>query len=995
MTKRKAPKGKAKAHQDKGKGKRPTESDDPAPTRVKLAVSRSQEEEQQDVQMASTSADPLQGITSSATQEIRDVELVAPHPGIDIMEEEQQDVQMASTSADPLRGITSATQEIRDVELVAPSHPRIDIMEDVLSDEQSAQLNSNAATIYPWEDDTSEIIRTLRRVHLLVFLSDQSLNINREYCDPSSVRKLLDREPWLIPVIDKHWKEGSLHVIPRLRILQRTEIGSSSSEPIRHPWTTSTELSWAREFEGTAVNLLLETISTYLTKEPVGYAHCSTIVNSSGTGKSRTIDQLSKRIITVSICLRAHGTGFPPPDSALRDWLISKPWDRPAIMKRFHGFVYSLLTVTRERLQELVNSNANGLREGNGMINQENLADAFRDRMTKGQEFGGTGQYRQDFFKLVIERADFFVQHSESPSDDTQIDLRVPKLRDDYVTDLLRKGVHEAGEALTNFIKPPNIKSPKGRRSDSKLLKPLVVLAFDEAHVLANPASEDWSLFSELRRVLRQLYRAPIFTLFLSTASKFQAFNPDRRSEPSRRIADDRLVPLPPITEIGFDALAYTAEEGVTTIEEVSHDKWMSHLGRPLFGAIYDTSEMDPDWRLNDIQEAVLACLSVRFGLEFDLSDPNTRAVQITQVERHLRLCLAASPGLDCLLTAAGSEPFLAKAAADLIHRSPKTSAQHLASHGELNCIDRGQRGELVASLLIMQARDDAYWNNEPPRHDWMHVMDFMRALLPQEKYEMFIDARPAYYQSETQDASFGTTFRDSKMWFNHVIQLDKGEMIHVSQLWKFLSRGAMIICPPGHYGIDIVLPVCYQGNSLERGNMTAILIQVQNATRFGKNISGKLFPRMNPFDVGLVSKGDHPLPIIRMVFALGSNKCGIAIAPQPVRRRGGNFTAYDIWCAGMSAETFACVRANDQPSYVHLLLRSLQANQAYNLVDIPKMFTTPDSVINRGNARRSLRALAGPEPAHNDKYEETVTATSPVSDAESSSSAASSAFSE
>jgi hypothetical protein len=44
-------------------------------------------------------------------QEIRDVELVAPHPGIDIMEEEQQDVQMASTSADPLQGITSATRK--------------------------------------------------------------------------------------------------------------------------------------------------------------------------------------------------------------------------------------------------------------------------------------------------------------------------------------------------------------------------------------------------------------------------------------------------------------------------------------------------------------------------------------------------------------------------------------------------------------------------------------------------------------------------------------------------------------------------------------------------------------------------------------------------------------------------------------------------------------------------------------------------------------------
>jgi hypothetical protein len=374
-------------------------------------------------------------------------------------------------------------------------------------------------------------------------------------------------------------------------------------------------------------------------------------------------------------------------------------------------------------------------------------------------------------------------------------------------------------------------------------------------------------------------------------------------------------------------------------------------------------------------QEAILACLSVRFGLEFDLSVPNTRAVQITQVERHLRLCLAASPGLDCLLTAAGSEPYLAKAAAELIHLSQKTSAQHLVSHGELNCIDRGQRGELVASLLIMQARDDAYWTNDPPRHDWMHVMDFMMALLPQEKYEMFIDAPPAYYQSETQYASFGTTFGDSKMWFNHVIRLDKGEMVHISQLWKFVSRGAMIICPPGHYGIDIVLPICYRGSKLERGNTTAILIQVKNAKEFGKNISGNLFPRMDPFDVGLFSEGDQPLPIIRMVFALGSDKCGIAIAPQPESGHDGDFTAYDIWCAGMSTETFACV-LDDRTSYEQLLLWSLQANQAYNLVDIPKLFTTEASVISRGDARRRLRALAGPELAHNDIYEEAVTAT-------------------
>jgi hypothetical protein len=182
-------------------------------------------------------------------------------------------------------------------------------------------------------------------------------------------------------------------LFPYPGILQRTDIGSSSSEPIRSHWAycvfsilhllsisliifKATERSWGRKFEGSAVDLLLETISTYLTKEPVGYAHCSTIVNSSGTGKSRTVDELSKRVITVPICLRMEGTGgsvlhsdshfttlipynvagFPPSDSALCEWLLSKPWERTAIMTRFYGFVSSLLTVTRERLQELLNS---------------------------------------------------------------------------------------------------------------------------------------------------------------------------------------------------------------------------------------------------------------------------------------------------------------------------------------------------------------------------------------------------------------------------------------------------------------------------------------------------------------------------------------------------------------------------------------------------------------------------------------------------------------
>jgi len=366
----------------------------------------------------------------------------------------------------------------------------------------------------------------------------------------------------------------------------------------------------------------------------------------------------------------------------------------------------------------------------------------------------------------------------------------------------------------------------------------------------------------------------------------------------------------------------------------------------------------------------ILACLSVRFALEFDLSCPTTRSVQATQVERHLRICLGASPGLDCLLTVAGSEPFLAKAAEEILDLSGKSAADLLLHHKELNCIDRGQRGELVALLLVMQARDMATKKDKTSSgRGWIHVGDFMKSLLTQGEHQALFTALPAHYCLDEKDVSFGTMFNDSKIWFNHIIKIEDGDMLHVSELWKFVSRGAMILCPPGQYGVDIVIPVCFKGNALNRDNMTAIFIQVKNATRHRGRISSKLFNYMDPFEVGLFSSSDNPLPVIRMVFALASNVNSITVAPHPARRHGDEFTAYDIWCAGMSPATFGCI-GTDLPSYLLLLERSFQVNQAYDMVDVQAGHAPGEVASKRGAARRQIRALAGSQKAHNYRYE-------------------------
>ena len=135
--------------------------------------------------------------------------------------------------------------------------------------------------------------------------------------------------------------------------------------------------------------------------------------------------------------------------------------------------------------------------------------------------------------------------------------------------------VEEAGERLCRFIDPYGVlDSGKGSR------RPLVILAFDEAHILTElPKRSSWTVFSELCRTLHAIVRKPIFSLFLSTAGCFHRSSPEIKSDPS---TDHGIPPLGPITEISFDDLAYPAKEDTVSLSQVVTTDWISHLGCPL-----------------------------------------------------------------------------------------------------------------------------------------------------------------------------------------------------------------------------------------------------------------------------------------------------------------------------------------------------------------------------------------------------------------------------
>src|SRR5215475_2688237 len=102
--------------------------------------------------------------------------------------------------------------------------------------------------------------------------------------------------------------------------------------------------------------------------------------------------------------------------------------------------------------------------------------------------------------------------------------------------------------------------------------------------------------------------------------------------------------------------------------------------------------------------------MAVRMALEFNPISTETRARELEQVEKYMRVCLVVHEGFETAVTISPSEPLLSEASRLLMteHPSfdvPRTLLQELEKPG----LDKGDRGELIAELLLILASDAAF----------------------------------------------------------------------------------------------------------------------------------------------------------------------------------------------------------------------------------------------------------------------------------------------
>jgi hypothetical protein len=181
----------------------------------------------------------------------------------------------------------------------------------------------------------------------------------------------------------------------------------------------ATEDSWEREFVGDAATALWAYIekSFYDPKNEKVYARYTSIVQSSGMGKSRTIDELGKHHFVIPMNLRSATStgvhyflssmlresrsficgGFPPADHAVRDFLCKANTQADAYRS------------SCAFLQALFNKTAKMVREEFNKRDSSDIARVFRELMTKGQTMQKHNSFRESFYGDIVSQSELIL----------------------------------------------------------------------------------------------------------------------------------------------------------------------------------------------------------------------------------------------------------------------------------------------------------------------------------------------------------------------------------------------------------------------------------------------------------------------------------------------------------------------------------------------------------------------------------------------------------
>ncbi|KAF8815395.1 hypothetical protein BYT27DRAFT_6697968 [Phlegmacium glaucopus] len=187
-------------------------------------------------------------------------------------------------------------------------------------------------------------------------------------------------------IIDEDTKKRQFRNIRNLAVLRHSQLASGEGR---------------LAYIGDAHNVLYETITSQIQSDYRSSVRYQAIIQSSCIGKSRMVDQLSKKHLVIPINLRRDGPGFPPGDAQVVDFLLRLPFNQIDAYKRSQAFLISLFKAAHVVLGGI----AMTMKDVSPETSRELFSQEFRNYTRAGQTFEKHGSNRVLFYNRVISQA--------------------------------------------------------------------------------------------------------------------------------------------------------------------------------------------------------------------------------------------------------------------------------------------------------------------------------------------------------------------------------------------------------------------------------------------------------------------------------------------------------------------------------------------------------------------------------------------------------------
>ncbi|KAF8329739.1 uncharacterized protein EI90DRAFT_1339440 [Cantharellus anzutake] len=581
------------------------------------------------------------------------------------------------------------------------------------------------------------------------------------------------------------------------------------------------------------------------------YCKSISVVQSSGTGKSRMLTEVGAKVFTLPICLRdPNDPGYPLSDEAPFVYFRRLRFqfsENDLSLSTLSGIAHFLTAAYQTMLSRLQD------------IKQEvgNDCEKIRQMWYWMMEKDISRSYRMNFFQDVVERAGELEKIGPGGSPQR---------------DRAKKHVKEAFEDLMAFIET--------------LTSDICVTYFDEAHEL------QMCFWIMMHLLHAQDQSKKMWHVFIATKSPISYSSPSPRNMISARLREETLLPY---FALDFDqqAIKNTNAPGPVKMSDFETIEHLAQYGRPLYVLSSKTWGRLPTrlcrWHAQShesitaaIKHAaskltefhhfkatdpnhVFAVLSQRLCLDPVLS--NARAVELADhsVAHHMRLLTGFLFGGAIFRTDSPSEPLLALGAAFLMYKpnkEPNTLAAILETLNLKLCkaglIENGFMGELAARFLLLVARDYAAPADEigPNLLKPVRLLEVLRKLFGDLPWD-----------DNSVAAAFGGTYVNFTHWIITKDPLpEKPSRKLLSNLW---ARGAILQCYFNQISIDFLCPI-YLGSVLpedifDSDRLSGLVVQV----RF--NDEGEVNAQREMEPARIIRDSDDPLPYLVLLMELST----------------------------------------------------------------------------------------------------------------------------